>query len=58
MNVTVAYAFGEAHFARLRELLDDQRARRWKSAQYRGHILELAGSTVGILARCDLERGH
>ena len=58
MNVTVAYGFGEAHVARPCESLDDQRARRWETAQYRGHILELAGSTLGIRARCDLERGR
>ena len=41
---------------RLRESFDDQRARRWETAKYRGHILELAGSTLGILACGDLGR--
>ena len=41
---------------RLRESFDDQRARRWDTAKYRGHILELAGSTLGILACGDLGR--
>ena len=41
---------------RLRESLDDQRARRWETAKYRGHILKLAGSTLGILACGDLGR--
>ena len=42
----------------LRESFDDQRARRWETAKYRGHILELAGSTLGILACGDLGRAR
>ena len=40
----------------LRESLDDQAARRWRTVDYRGRILELAESTVGILAFGDIGR--
>lgn len=52
------YTFGMmlalAH--QLRESLDDQAARRWRTDHYRARILELAGSTVGILAFGDIGR--
>ena len=38
----------------LRESFDDQAARRWRTVEYRGRILELAGSTLGILAFGDI----
>lgn len=40
----------------LRESLDDQAARRWRTEHYRARILELAGSTIGILAFGDIGR--
>lgn len=52
------YTFGMmlalAH--QLRESLDDQAARRWRTDHYRARILELAGSTMGILAFGDIGR--
>ena len=40
----------------LRESLEDQAAGRWRTTEYRGRILELAGSAVGILAFGDIGR--
>lgn len=40
----------------LRESLDDQAARRWRTEHYRARILELAGSTMGLLAFGDIGR--
>lgn len=40
----------------LRESLDDQAARRWRTGHYRARILELAGSTMGIVAFGDVGR--
>ncbi len=40
----------------LRESFEDQAAKRWRSAEYRGRILELSGSTLGILAFGDIGR--
>ncbi len=40
----------------LRESFGDQAARRWRTAEYRGRILELSGSTLGILAFGDIGR--
>ena len=34
----------------VRELLDDQRARRWDGAAYAGWMLELNGSVLGLLS--------
>ncbi len=39
---------------RLRELWEDQRARRWEPAKYAGKMQELAGATMGILALGDI----
>lgn len=38
----------------LRESLEDQAARRWRTKFYSGRILELAGATLGILAFGDI----
>ena len=40
----------------LRESFEDQAARRWRTAEYRGRILELSGSTLGVLAFGDIGR--
>jgi phosphoglycerate dehydrogenase-like enzyme len=51
-NPMADHAFGMiltfAHH--LRELWDDQRARRWDTRKYDGRVVELSGRTMGILA--------
>ncbi|MCH8205562.1 MAG: D-2-hydroxyacid dehydrogenase [Chloroflexi bacterium] len=39
-----------------RELWEDQRQRRWDTAKYDGRMVELSGSTMGILALGDIGR--
>ncbi len=42
---------------RVPELLEDQRAHRWDTSRYHHRIIELAGTTMGILAMGDLGQG-
>lgn len=41
----------------LRESFEDQATKRWSTSDYRGRILELSGSTLGILAFGDIGQG-
>ena len=40
----------------LRESIEDQATKQWRTDNYKGHILELAGSTLGVLAFGDIGR--
>jgi phosphoglycerate dehydrogenase-like enzyme len=45
-----------SHAHRMPELLEDQRNRRWDTARYLGRIVELSGTTMGIMAMGDIGR--
>lgn len=45
-----------SHAHRIPELLEDQRNRRWDTARYLRRIVELSGTTMGIMAMGDIGR--
>ncbi len=45
-----------SHAHRIPELLEDQRNHRWDTARYLGRIVELSGTTMGIMAMGDIGR--